>query len=98
MGDLFPYRFVTRLDLSLPRPAETAPGTPVFASPSVSLPGRAVGLFCLQGEQGLALPVSALSLLGQQVIASSVSAVSPLASLSSTQGCPGVSQLFSRIS
>ena len=98
MDDLFPYRFVTRLAFSLPRPAETAPGTPALTSPSVSLPGPVVRLFCLQAEQGLSLPVNALSLLGQQVITSSASAVSSLASLSSTQGCPGVSQRFSRIS
>ena len=52
------------------------------------------------GEPGVSgdFWVNALSLLGQQVIASSASAVSSLASLSSTQGCPGVSQRFSRIS
>lgn len=32
------------------------------------LPGPVVSLFCLQAEQGLSLPVSALSLLSQQVI------------------------------
>ena len=37
MDDLFPYRFVTRLAFSLRRPAETAPGTPVLTSLSVSL-------------------------------------------------------------
>lgn len=96
--DLFPYRFVTRLGFSLPRPAEIAPGRPILTSLSVSLPGPVLSLFCLQAEQGLSLPVNALSLLGQQVIATSVSTVSPPVSLSSTQGCPGVSQLFSRIS
>lgn len=95
--DLFPYRFVTRLGFSLPRPAETAPGRPILTSLSVSLPGPVLSLFCLQAEQGLSLPVNALSLLGQQVIATSVSAVSPPVSLSSMQGCPGVSQLFSRL-
>ena len=92
-----PYEFVTRLDLSLPGPAETAPGMPILTSLSVRLPGPVVSLFCLWAERGLSLPVSALSLLSQQVIASSVSAVSPLALLSSTQGCPGVSHLPSRI-
>lgn len=57
------------------------------------LPGPVVSLFCLQAEQGLSLPVSALSLLSQQVISPPLSAaISPLPTLLSNTH-PGLSRI-----